>query len=75
VIKRRLFIMAGAAWLANPAQPQAQRGDKVYRIGLFHVGTDHISPSLEEPIARTMIPEDTVRFYGVPERAEKELKA
>lgn len=47
-MKRRLFIiMAGAAWLANPAQSQAQRGDKAYRIGLFHVGTDHVPPSLD----------------------------
>lgn len=46
-MKRRLFVIAGAAWLANPTRSHAERGDKVYRVGLFHVGTDHVPPSLD----------------------------
>jgi putative ABC transport system substrate-binding protein len=38
------FILA---LLAAPLSGEAQQGGKVYRIGLFHVGLDHVPPSLE----------------------------
>ena len=46
ITRRELLIAIGAgalAPLASRAQPQATR---IYRIGLFHVGLDHIPPSL-----------------------------
>jgi putative ABC transport system substrate-binding protein len=46
-MKRRRFVIAGAVVLAGPTLSHAQHGEKVYRIGLFHVGTDHVPPSLD----------------------------
>jgi putative tryptophan/tyrosine transport system substrate-binding protein len=46
-MRRRVLLIVGAAWLANPARSDAQRGDRLYRVGLFHVGTDHAPPSLD----------------------------
>ena len=43
---RRAFIVAGVAALAAPLAAEAQPG-KVYRVGAFHVGLDHVPPSLE----------------------------
>jgi ABC-type uncharacterized transport system substrate-binding protein len=47
VITRRTFVttLAGGI-LAAPFAARAQRGGKIYRIGIFHVG-DHIPPGLE----------------------------
>ena len=43
---RRAFIaIAGGSILATPLA--AQQAGKVYRIGLFHVGLDHVPPSLD----------------------------
>jgi len=39
-----LFILG---LLAAPLAAEAQPAGKVYRIGLFHVGLDHVPPSLE----------------------------
>jgi putative tryptophan/tyrosine transport system substrate-binding protein len=46
-MKRRVFLFTSAAAVASPIWSHAQRRDKVYRIGLFHVGTDHVPPSLD----------------------------
>ena len=48
MIDRRAFL--GTLTLgvfAVPSTVPAQSGRKVYRIGLFHVGLDHVPPSLE----------------------------
>ena len=49
---RRAFLatLAGGL-LAAPPAVKAQPAGKVYRIGLFHVGPDHVPPSL--PTFRT----------------------
>jgi putative ABC transport system substrate-binding protein len=44
---RRTFILAGVATLAAPLIAEAQPPAKVYRIALFHVGLDHVPPSLD----------------------------
>jgi len=44
---RRTFLAGtGAVLLAAPLAAEAQPG-KVYRIGLFHIGLDHVPPSLD----------------------------
>src|SRR5262245_25886679 len=40
-----LTVMTGA--VAVPLAVEAQQTEKVWRIGLFHVGLDHIPPSLD----------------------------
>ena len=42
----RLAVL-GLAILVPPLAADAQQAGKVYRIGLFHVGLDHVPPSLE----------------------------
>ena len=45
---RRDFLFAlGASALAAPLAAFAQEKAKVWRIGLFHVGLDHVPPSLD----------------------------
>jgi putative ABC transport system substrate-binding protein len=46
-MNRRVFLgtLAGGL-LAAPLAAKAQQAGKVYRIGLFHVGLDHVPPSL-----------------------------
>jgi putative ABC transport system substrate-binding protein len=46
-VHRRAFIATVAAGLfASPLAIKAQTRDKAWRIGLFHVGLDHVPPSL-----------------------------
>ena len=48
MMDRRHFLMttlAGA--LAVPLAAEGQQAGKVFRIGLFHVGLDHVPPSLD----------------------------
>ncbi len=42
-----LVMVVIAAFVAVPLVAQAQQPGKVWRIGLFHVGLDHVPPSLE----------------------------
>lgn len=42
-----LFLVSVAALLAVPLAVEAQQTERVYRLGLFHVGLDHVPPSLE----------------------------
>ena len=51
-MKRRTFLgtLAGGL-LAAPLAVEAQPTGKVWRIGLFHVGIDHVPPSLEPLLA------------------------
>jgi len=48
---RRIMLLGGfglaLTFLAPPLTPGAQQAGKVWRIGLFHVGLDHVPPSLE----------------------------
>jgi hypothetical protein len=44
--RRRFLLTALAGALAAPLGAEAQRQDKVWRIGLIHVGLDHVPPSL-----------------------------
>jgi ABC transporter substrate binding protein len=45
---RRAFItMVGGSVLAAPLAVEAQPAGKIWRIGLFHVGLDHVPPSLD----------------------------
>ncbi len=47
MISRRAFLATVAGGLlAAPLVAEAQPAAKVYRIGLFHVGLDHVPPSL-----------------------------
>ena len=46
-LRRRQFVIAAGLLLALPLAAKAQQLGKVYRIGLFHVGVDHVPPSLE----------------------------
>jgi putative ABC transport system substrate-binding protein len=47
VIERRVFLSSGVAILVVPLGALAQPPAKVYRISLFHVGLDHVPPSLD----------------------------
>jgi len=48
MISRRAFIGSVAGGLlAAPLAAEAQKAGKVWRIGLFHVGLDHVPPSLD----------------------------
>jgi putative ABC transport system substrate-binding protein len=41
-----LIVTRALSFLWMPSASSAQPGEKVWRIGLFHVGLDHIPPSL-----------------------------
>jgi putative ABC transport system substrate-binding protein len=45
-MKRRQFLGATLAAVAAPGLVAAQHSGKVWRVGLIHVGLDHIPPSL-----------------------------
>jgi ABC-type uncharacterized transport system substrate-binding protein len=46
-VERRAFLAAVAGGLlAAPLAVEAQPAERVYRIGLFHVGLDHVPPAL-----------------------------
>jgi putative ABC transport system substrate-binding protein len=45
--RRRLLIALGASAIASPSGAFAQRRPNVRRIGMFHVGLDHIPPALD----------------------------
>jgi len=47
VLSRRQLLTGALAALAAPLVVEAQPPAKVYRIGLFHVGLDHVPPSLD----------------------------
>jgi ABC-type uncharacterized transport system substrate-binding protein len=47
VIERRAFVAGMAAMLTAPLAAKAQPAAKVWRVGLFHVGLDHVPPSLD----------------------------
>src|SRR6266849_1976520 len=54
VIDRRTFLFAAAGGLLSaPLAAEAQQPGRVWRIGLFHVGTDHVPPSLD-PLKDTL---------------------
>jgi putative ABC transport system substrate-binding protein len=42
-----LVLVSVVALLAVPLAVEAQQAQRIYRIGLFHVGLDHVPPSLE----------------------------
>jgi hypothetical protein len=42
-----LVLVSVVALLAVPPAVDPQQTQRVYRIGLFHVGLDHVPPSLE----------------------------
>ncbi len=44
--RRRQFVIAAGVLLAAPLAAKAQQAAKVWRIGLIHVGLDHVPPSL-----------------------------
>lgn len=44
----RLVVTMALAFLTTPLVAGAQGPAKVWRIGLFHVGLDHVPPSLEQ---------------------------
>jgi putative ABC transport system substrate-binding protein len=44
---RRAFVAGLGAVLAAPFAAGAQHAGKIYRIGLFHVGLDHVPPSFD----------------------------
>jgi putative ABC transport system substrate-binding protein len=46
-MNRRAFLSGAAALLTAPLAAEAQEAGKMWRIGLFHVGLDHIPPSLD----------------------------
>jgi putative ABC transport system substrate-binding protein len=45
--RRRFIEVIAGALLAVPLAAEAQQAGKVWRIGLFHVGLDHVPPSLD----------------------------
>jgi putative ABC transport system substrate-binding protein len=47
VISRRVFLTGTATILAAPLVAGAQQAGKVYRIGVLHVGVDHVPPHLD----------------------------
>ena len=49
----RAFGVLAFAALLTPAAAEAQQAEKVWRVGLFHVGLDHVPPSVE-PFRATM---------------------
>src|SRR5215510_4333547 len=42
-----LLLVSVVGLLAAPLAVEAQQTQRVYRMGLFHVGLDHVPPSLE----------------------------
>jgi putative ABC transport system substrate-binding protein len=42
-----LAVVLGLALIAAPRAADAQQAGKVYQVGLFHVGLDHVPPSLD----------------------------
>jgi len=46
-MQRRTFVAGMAAVVLTPLAAQAQQIRKAHRIGVFHVGLDHIPPSLQ----------------------------
>jgi len=52
-MNRREFFGSLAAIVLVPFPAAAQRAGKVYGLGLFHVGLDHVPPSLE-PLRATL---------------------
>lgn len=46
MMDRRAFIFGGTIAFVVPLTASAQQGGKIWSIGLFHVGLDHIPPSL-----------------------------
>jgi len=67
MMNRRAFIggLAGGL-LAAPLATGAQQAGKVYRIGLFHVGIDHVPPSLGPLL-------ETLKALGYEERKNLRL--
>jgi putative tryptophan/tyrosine transport system substrate-binding protein len=45
--RRRFLLAALAGALAAELTAEAQQAEKVWRVGLFHVGVDHVPPSLD----------------------------
>jgi len=45
--RRRFLLTSLAATLIAPLAAEAQQAGKVWRVGLFHVGLDHVPPSLD----------------------------
>jgi putative ABC transport system substrate-binding protein len=45
--RRRFLLNSLAGAVASPLAVRAQQVGRVWRIGLFHVGLDHVPPSLE----------------------------
>jgi ABC-type uncharacterized transport system substrate-binding protein len=60
MIDRRQALVAILTFLAARRAAEAQRPQRVYRIGLFHVGLDHVPPSLENL-------KKTLRAFGYEE--------
>ncbi len=46
-MNRRTFLFGACGCLLAPALAGAQQPAKIWRLGLFHVGLDHVPPSLE----------------------------
>ena len=45
--RRRFLLTSLAGALAAPLRAVAQQAAKMYRVGLLHVGLDHVPPSLD----------------------------
>jgi ABC-type uncharacterized transport system substrate-binding protein len=45
--RRDVIVMIGSAAMAWPCAAPARSADKVWRIGVFHVGLDHVPETLE----------------------------
>src|SRR6266852_8698776 len=45
--RRQLIGLLGAAVVGWPCAARAQSADKVWRIGVFHIGLDHVPETLE----------------------------